>query len=366
MNNRGKRPAKKLGNLAILITLVILFGAILICVVASVQNGTSPASVPADQVDPAENLPPEEESSETEAPQYAPSERLLALAKTNRAAVLETPAGGKKLKQVAADVAFSTNSLLLYDVTHSQILYEKNAHEKAYPASTTKLLTACVAAQYCDRDTVFTVGEELSFVAWDSSIAYLGRGEKLTFEQLIDALLLPSGNDAAYVMAAGVGRIYADDPSLSPEDAVEIFVGLMNQTAQKIGATESHFTCPDGYHDDDHYTSAFDMMKIAVYASSFETVRNSYAKYEAEHDVITGESYYWENSNPLINPSSPYYYPYATGMKTGFTDEAGSCLVASAERDGVKLVAVALGGISIYERNQNLIDLFDAAWQEVL
>ena len=96
-----------------------------------------------------------------------------------------------------------------------------------------------------------------------------------------------------------------------------------------------------------------------------EDVKES-LKYEAEHDTLTGESYYWENTNPLINPFSEYYYPYATGLKTGFTDEAGSCLVASAERDGVKLVAVALGGISIYERNQNLIDLFEAAWQEVL
>ncbi|MBQ4257734.1 MAG: D-alanyl-D-alanine carboxypeptidase [Clostridia bacterium] len=364
MNNRGNRPARKLGNLAILLCLVLLFSAVLIIVIGSLQNDSS--SVPVDQVDPAENLPPPEESSEFETAEYEPSSRLLELAEKNRAAVIETPKTGKKLEQVAKDISFSTERLLLYDVTHSQILYEKNAHELAYPASTTKLLTACVAAQYCDRDTVFTVGEELSFVAWDSSIAYLGRGEKLTFEQLIDGLLLPSGNDAAYVMAAGVGRIYAGDPTLSPEDAVEVFVDLMNQTAQKIGATESHFTCPDGYHDDDHYTSAFDMMKIAVYASSFETVRNSYAKYEAEHDTLTGESYYWENTNPLINPFSEYYYPYATGLKTGFTDEAGSCLVASAERDGVKLVAVALGGISIYERNQNLIDLFEAAWQEVL
>ena len=366
MNRSGNRPARKFGNLAVLLCLVLLFSAVLIIIIGSLQSSSPTSSVPVDQVDPAENLPPPEESSELETPAYAPSARLLELSEKNKAARLPTPPGGKKLKEVAQDLSFSTNSLILYDVTHSQILFEKNAHETAYPASTTKLLTACVAAQYCDRDTVFTVGEELSFVAWDSSIAYLGRGEKLTFEQLLDALLLPSGNDAAYVMAAGTGRIYAGDPSLSPEDAVQVFVELMNQTAQKIGATESHFTCPDGYHDDDHYTSAFDMMKIAVYASSFEPVRNSYSKYEAEHEIITGESYYWENSNPLINPFSEYYYSYATGQKTGFTDEAGSCLVASAERDGVELVAVALGGISIYERNQNLIDLFEAAWPEVL
>ena len=137
----------------------------------------------------------------------------------------------------------------------------------------------------------------------------------------------------------------------------------MNNTAQRLGAYSSHFSCPDGYHDDENYTTAADMMKIASYASSFECIRNAYGKHEAEHTFLSGEEYSWENSNPLIDPDSTYYYPYATGLKTGFTDQAGSCLVASAEKEGVEIIAVALDGLSVDQRNHDLIAMFEAEFQ---
>lgn len=294
-----------------------------------------------------------------------PSARQLAVKETFSSMFHE---GGQvsllpEVSQTALNKKLTTEYVVLYDVTHSQVLYTKNAEERCYPASTTKLLTACVAAKFCAPDTEFTVGEELSLVAYDSSLALLKKGQKLTFEMLLDALLLPSGNDAAYVMAAGVGRMYAGDDSLSAEDAVSVFIGLMNQTAKRIGALDSHFVTPDGYHDDDHYTTAMDMMRIALYASSFEAVRASYGKCEASHTLLTGESYYWENSNPLIDGSSSCYYTYANGMKTGFTDQAGSCLVASAKKDGVEMIAVTMNGLSIDARNQDLTTMFDMAFQ---
>lgn len=298
-------------------------------------------------------------------PQVGSSARQLAM-KDAFASEFHTNTPVQMIPEVskkALDKKLTTEYVVLYDCTHAQILYSKNASERCYPASTTKLLTACVAAKFCAPDTAFTVGEELSLVAYDSSLALLKKGQRLTFEMLLDALLLPSGNDAAYVMAAGVGRIYAGDESLSAEDAVAVFVELMNQTAKRIGAEDSHFVTPDGYHDDDHYTTAMDMMRIALYASSFDAIRASYGKSEVSYTLLSGEDYYWENSNPLIDSTSACFYSYANGMKTGFTDQAGSCLVASAKKDDVELIAVAMNGRSIDARNQDLTAMFEMAFE---
>lgn len=297
-------------------------------------------------------------------PDTGPSDRQLAAQEAFSASFLAGTEEDQmpEVSSSALNKKLSTEYVVLYDVTHSQILYTKNADQRCYPASTTKLLTASVAAKFCAPDTEFVVGDELSLVAYDSSLALLQKGQRLTFEMLLDALLLPSGNDAAYVMAAGVGRLYAGDDSLPAEEAVAVFVGLMNQTAQRIGATDSHFVTPDGYHDDDHYTTAMDMMRIALYASTFDVVRESYGKSEASHTLLTGEEYYWENSNPLINDWSSCFYTYATGMKTGFTDQAGSCLVASAEKDGIEMIAVTMNALSIDARNNDLRTMFDAAF----
>ena len=168
-----------------------------------------------------------------------------------------------------------TQYCILYDVTHDAILYSKNSAERAYPASVTKLLTAAVASEYCQPDTPFTVGDEQDFVQEGSSLAYLQRGQRLTFEGLLDAMLLPSGNDAAYTMACGVGRIVANDPTLPAADAVALFVGLMNEKARELGCRDSHFANPDGFHHDDHYTTAYDMARIAVACMEIEPVAKS-------------------------------------------------------------------------------------------
>lgn len=298
---------------------------------------------------------------------YAPSAEQLALREQFDSTFLDSECDGiyDALLVETINSALTTPHLVLYDATHSKILFAQGENEKCYPASTTKLMTACVAAQLCTMDTEFTVGDELSLVAWDSSVAGLERGERLNFEMLLDALLLPSGNDAAYVMAAGVGRLYAQDDTLSTQEAVSVFCDLMNHTARLLGASGSHFSCPDGYHDLENYVTAADMMKIAAYASSFACIRTACSKHEATHTFLSGETFTWENSNPMIDPESEYYYPYATGMKTGFTDEAGSCLVASAEKDGVRIIAVALDGLSIETRNADLTAMFEAAFQAV-
>ncbi len=244
------------------------------------------------------------------------------------------------------------NSILLYDATHDCILYEQNADQMAYPASTTKLLTALVSCRYGDESAVYTIGSEQALVEWDASLAYLEAEKTYTLAGLLDGLLLPSGADAAYCLAANVARHHENNPNLSDEEAVERFVQYMNDVATELGCTGSHFVTPDGYHDPFHYTTARDMLKIAAAALDCPLIAETVKKAESEN----GD---WTNGNLLVCPDEPYYYEYAIGLKTGYTDEAGFCLAAAAERNGVKLLAVMFQSTSTEYRFLDAQNLFE-------
>lgn len=233
-----------------------------------------------------------------------------------------------------------TQYCILYDVTHDAILYSKNSAERAYPASVTKLLTAAVASEYCQLDTPFTVGDEQDFVQEGSSLAYLQRGQRLTFEGLLDAMLLPSGNDAAYTMACGVGRIVANDPTLPAADAVALFVELMNEKARELGCRDSHFANPDGFHHDDHYTTAYDMARIAVACMEIEPVAKSCSKTVGRAVFLSGEDVTWYSTNKLLGS-----YRYATGLKTGLDGRGRplSCRFGGKGRDAACGDSVPIG-----------------------
>ena len=230
---------------------------------------------------------------------------------------------------------------ILIDAKTKEILYincEPDA--KIYPASTTKVLTAIVALKHCEPDVVFKPGNELELVAKDTSIAYVKSRHELSLEMLIEGMMLPSGGDAAYVVAAGVGKKIAGNDSLTGKEAVTVFMDEMNRYAkEELGLTGSHFTCPDGYHDDDHYTTPIDIMTVAYAALSEPLIM----KYAATHDddvrYASGHKNTWVNTNSLIDPESPYFYENATGLKTGTTDEAGCCLLSSAAFGSKKVIA---------------------------
>ena len=249
------------------------------------------------------------------------------------------------------------NHILLYDETHDAVLYQSGADVRAYPASLTKILTAAVAVRYCPADSGFVLGTEQYLVEPDASTAYLQPDTAYSLPALIDALLLPSGADAAYCLAANTARVRTGDPDLSDTEAVETFVGYMNELAAELGCTDSHFVTPDGYHDDDHYTTAADMLKIARYAYTFDLIRTSIATVHSDY----GD---WHNSNYLIRSDEPnYYYPYATGFKTGYTDEAGFCLAATAEKDGVRLFVILLDSDSTEYRFLDAASLFERGFE---
>lgn len=247
------------------------------------------------------------------------------------------------------DEAVTADYVALYDVTADEFIYMKNAQKKCYPASTTKMLTAIVASKIItDPDTVITVGDEIKMIGYDSSVAGLTEGMKLTFEMLMDALMIPSGNDAAYTMAVNCGRIYAKNDKLTNDEALKVFMILVNEAAQNIGATKTHFTVPDGFHDDNHYTCAADLAKIGNYAKSVPIVANSCAKEYAEWELVSGQTMYWKNSNAILHTDSEHYSKFCDGLKTGFTDEAGTSLVASATIDGHTFVVADMRSDSLY------------------
>lgn len=141
---------------------------------------------------------------------------------------------------------------------------------------------------------------------------------------MLEALMLPSGNDAAYSLAVNAARVHANDNSLPAEDAVSDFVRLMNEKAKALGCISTCFLSPDGYDADGQYTTTEDMLLISIAAYS-----NAYIKECVSKSVNSQHG--WYNSNMLIREDSEYYNPCVTGLKTGSTDAAGNCVAVSAE-----------------------------------
>lgn len=260
------------------------------------------------------------------------------------------------------DMIIQTPYCVMYDVQGKQVLYSKNAEEKAFPASTTKIMTAAIMLENTEKDTVFTAGDEQSLVQPGSSLAYLNVGSRLDRDMILDAIMLPSGNDASYCAAAVTGRIIAGKEDLPADEAVNVFINKMNEKAEEIGCKNTNFTCPDGFHDDNHYTTAMDLLRITLYSENFPEIAASGKKTYRELEFLSGEYIYWNNSNKLIQPDSDDYYTYATGLKTGMTDYSGHCVVATAERFGHELIIVCLGSESAAVRWNDTRALFDAGF----
>lgn len=243
----------------------------------------------------------------------------------------------------------TAQSAILMEVSTGKIIYEKEIHKHMFPASTTKILTALVTLDHFSPDALVTVGSEINEISWDSSKAGHIRGETLSVENLIRGLMIPSGNDTANVLAAAVARKAKENENLPYTECETVFAELMNQKAKELGTVDSNFVNPHGYHDENHYTSAYDMALISKEALKNETIKKIVAEKSFSGNGI-GDSleidsslktrnYNWNSHNALIMDGE-YKYEYATGIKTGFTNEAGDCISASAEKDGVQLIAV--------------------------
>ncbi|MBE3596477.1 MAG: D-alanyl-D-alanine carboxypeptidase [Hydrogenibacillus sp.] len=232
----------------------------------------------------------------------------------------------------------SAKAAALIDVDSGRILYEKNAHEKLPIASLTKIMTAIVAIEAADLDEVVTVSPRA--VGIEGSSIYLRQGERMTLRDLLYGLMLRSGNDAALAVAEHVGG------------SVESFVAMMNEKAAWLGLMETHWTNPHGLDDPDHYSSAYDLVRLSAYALHNPTFRRivSTQKWTAP---LPGAAWdrLWLNKNRLLS-----LYPYADGIKTGYTKQTGRALAASATRDGRRLAAVVLNDGDDWNDSIRLLD----------
>lgn len=254
---------------------------------------------------------------------------------------------------------------MVYDKTTGEVLYSKNETEKCYPASTAKLMTAAVALDLAPDDFVFVAGNELNFVKEDAPKAGINKCFALDRQQISDGIVLKGGSDVSYTAAASIGKLLCDKDDVSADEAVSKFVDAMNTTARNIGAENTHFSNPDGYYDDDTYTTAKDMMKIAVYASGHEEIAKSAAKERAGGKYVSGQTYEWLNSNKMVLPESNLYYEPVTGLKTGMTTNTGYCMAATAEQYGHELVCVVMNAETEEYRYLDVKNLFEISFSYI-
>lgn len=231
----------------------------------------------------------------------------------------------------------------IYDVNADKMLCQKGQSKIIYPASTTKLVTALTALEYLSPDDLVTVGGETDLIAGGSSIAYVREGMTLSVGMLIEGMLLPSGNDAAYALAAAAGRVIADDDSLSAKEAVEAFVAQMNIFAEKCGMCGSHFISPDGYSGKEHYSTLEDMAIISSLALKSPEIRKYCSLSSDDVTYASGETNHWDNTNECLVPTSKYYNKAVTGLKTGSLD--GYYNLIAVVRDGEQEYIIGVFGL---------------------
>ena len=235
-----------------------------------------------------------------------------------------------------------TPNIIVVDANDTGVVFfERNADQKVYPASTTKIMTTLIALENGNLDDEFMVGEEVlgttqKFSSY-SSLMGIQPGETYTLRELVYGLMLVSGNDAAEAIAKHVAG------------SVDAFVGMMNSKAAELGMTNTHFVNPHGTPNDDHYSTARDMATLMAYALKndvFITIAET-KEYTIPADSVRTTDMVLHNTDRLLVATAgdtiETVYPYAIAGKTGDTDAAGKCLVAAAEKDGARVIYASFG-----------------------
>ena len=227
------------------------------------------------------------------------------------------------------------------------------------PASTAKMITALTVLDYCSPDDEMRVGAEIEMMHDDSSRAWLMKGDTLTVRQLLIALMLPSGNDAAYTLAVNTGKKITGDNGLSNAQSIDVFMDKVNQKAKSLGAENSNFVVPDGYDADGQYTTAYDLAIIAEACLDDPCISDIVATYSSYERWTNGREVTYKNTNELLNPGSKYYRPEVIGLKTGTSSLGGTCIVSAAVINGNTYICAVMGSTED-DRFQDSIDIIDA------
>lgn len=256
----------------------------------------------------------------------------------------------------------SSRDAVLIDADTGEVLFAQNADATAYPASTTKIMTALLTVEAIENgeinlDDVVTAYDDCQYnMDSDSSNASpaIEPGEQMTVENLLYCMLLASANEACNILAEYISG------------SISSFVDLMNQRAAELGCTGTHFTNCNGLEDSSHYTTAHDLALIAQEAIKhdlFLTVCGTESYTVPATNLNSAREL--TNTNLLLNPSSNYYYEYAYGIKTGYFTDAGHCLVSAATYNNMNLICVVLGGEetdTVRTQYADTITLYNWAW----
>lgn len=255
----------------------------------------------------------------------------------------------QEIKEKADALELDADAAILIDATTGEILYEKNPYKKEYPASITKLMTMLLAFENCSLDETVTFSRNAVYsIEPGSSNIGIDQGEELTVEQCLYGIMLQSANEVSNGIAEHI------------DGSMEEFAKHMTQRAKELGAQNTNFVNANGLHDENHYTTAYDMALIAKellkYPEFKEILGSTY--YEIPPTNIQPETRYLHGQTQLIKSASSFYYEECEGGKTGFTDQARNTLVAYAKRGDTEVISVVLYSTG-YGEYTDTIKLFD-------
>ena len=255
----------------------------------------------------------------------------------------------------AVQLNLSAKSAILVEVSTGRIIYEKGSRMQMFPASTTKIMTAILVIENSNLSDMVTVSESaISNIPSGYVTAELQAGEEISVKDLLYALMVESANDVAFILAEHVAG------------SVSAFVDMMNKKALEIGCSNTQFLNPNGIHNSNHYSTAYDLYLMAQYGMKNETFKElvSTSSYTLpatnKHPLEDREL---STTNQLINPNNTKFYnKNIIGIKTGFTSQAGNCLVTQSSRDGLDFIAVILGSATSDSRYEDSQKLFNDAY----
>ncbi len=245
-----------------------------------------------------------------------------------------------------ADVAIEAPSAVLMEKETGQLIYEKNAYERRFPASVTKIMTMLLIVEDIESgklslDDTVTASERAA--SFGGSCVYLEVGEQMSVSDMLKCIAVVSANDCAVAMAEHISG------------SESLFVDRMNRRAKELGMKDTHFTSCSGLFDDgDHYTTAYDVALMSRELIKHDMIKDFTTIWM---DSIRGGEFKLSNTNKLV-----HWYSGCTGLKTGYTSTSKYCLSATAERDGVEYIAVVLGGESSDSRNKDAQTLLDVGF----
>ncbi len=329
--------------ITILITFSFVFNAYDLCLATTTQNASDSIATATQSISSSDSI------TSLSAKKIAAAQSVgLPSIDMPDAQSVDLPTG-----DITANVDVYAPSAILMEENSGKILYSKNAYEKMYPASTTKIITCLLVLDNCNFSDMVNVSYyAIHSVPATYSIANLVPGESLSVQDLVYALMIGSANDAAFVLAeyiANGGNNYLTDSSQEAKtkfnESIQKFSDMMNAKAREIGCTSTNFVNPNGIHNENHYSTAYDLALIAKYAYkniALMSIVNTMEYSLPNTDVYTGETRSCKCTNSLLYSGRKTYYEYANGMKTGYTDPAGYCIVATASKNDVDLIVVIL------------------------